>query len=351
MSLLTFLLLFAMANSVQITSGGAIKITPDQKVQLALELPDPTLFCDSVSTSKSKCGFITAVCVGGDDDGETKEIGECSTDYDLDTIKYWFTKNHINIPNSDCPPSENCMDYTTGFCLDTDWGCVYNFFAGSRSQDYTLSETYTGDDCSDLDTETESLTISTYCGCQDSNPIGGDPLCPDPSTIDVRCPADCQSAAPPYAQDCTTIATTYTYASEFTTDVLISNAEDDLPDYSNCWACADDGCATCGDDCSFEDGQDCDCSASYDLSDDETSLAIQNFQYLFTMDDPPPAGAVLHWVERFTPDDPDTGDPDPGAAVDNEKSFTWNGSQTQTDIFECPHPDSNGEITIEDARW
>jgi hypothetical protein len=276
---------------------------------------EATLVCDSISASKSKCGFLTCQC-----DGVARELGDLG-DYggvcDSTERQYWFTKNHINTPTSDCPPAENCLIFDSGFCVHPPWLCVYNYFPGTRSQDYTASETYTGDDCDGPDEETESVTINTYCGCQDTNGIGGDPICPDPSTINIRCPADCQTPAPPYASDCTTVDTTYTYSDEFTTDHLKSITAAALPAYDD----------------DFNDT----CEASRDLADDESSYTIQRFRYKFTFA-AAPAACDLCWIERFTPDE--------GDAVDTWHCEAITPGMTETSIHEVLEPASNGAVAI-----
>jgi hypothetical protein len=365
-----------MASSIQRTDSGAIKVTPDGKVQLALDLPDPTLFCDSISASNSKCGFSEF-----DDGGDPS-----------DPPKLYLHSQTVEAGSFGLTSSST--------------GCIHVEDTGSSAYNYSvasnLESEYARETCAASVTENTASSDAHVEGTSGTNPPVVTVDCHHSSDTDcwVGLNTTCDSCDPPpspsYISSTTTTKTEIVFSescansfmgepdvlgcvfacsksglrtisqlltNEYTTDLLISNTEDDLPDYSNCWACDDGGCGSCGDDCSFEEGQGCVCSASYDLSDDETSLALQNFQYLFTMDATPPAAAVLHWVERFIPDltediifegnpysagDPD---PDPSHWVDNQKSFTWDGSQTQTGIFECEHPHSNGEITIEDVRW
>jgi hypothetical protein len=298
-------------------------------------LPTPTLLCDEISASRTKCGFkltelpwpdihgypdfsrpvifnpspvvespeplfstLTITQNGSETNGDDTYRGS----YDFTTVMEQSGDKSITSLN--CVDRECVAAYGTtdgpGSCSAT-WSC-----AGWTPP---LSNGF----CDPFGNYCALPSFAGYPGVDSSYPI----VQTSRSSAygrrgfgEISCPHGQQEIS-------------YLLSDEFTTAALVSKTEDDLPDYPNTWT-----------------GE---CSASYDLSDDETSLAIQEFQYQFTVATPPSAGAVLLWNERFTPD--------VGAPVDNPMNFAWDGSVTQTGIYQVDHPASNGEITIQDIRW
>lgn len=309
-------------RTVQRTDDGAIKVT-GQKIQTVLDGPLPDLLCDSVSASKSKCGntgflgtgkFLTYSThwtwdqdVSGDGDYSCTfhASGFRTSQYNDDCTENTGSCNcRVTFDDSlpgPYPPHGHCEGTC---CLGYECGGCVHFFCGYVEQSVTNTNRVYSNDCTGLVFEHQTVYFSE------------------------------------------------SFSDEFTTDLLKDKTESALPDYSGCWGCIDEE----GNACDLDEGQGCGCSASYNLSEDESSLTIQNFKYKFKMSDEqdeqgnyidatPPNGVILKWVERFTPDD------DPDNYVDNKKSFTFDGSARETDEYDCNHPDSNGEITIERIRW
>lgn len=115
-----------------------------------------------------------------------------------------------------------------------------------------------------------------------------------------------------------TVGTTNVYSDEYTTDLLISNTVDDLPPY----------------DGSFSSGG---CSASATLAEDESTYAVTRFQYKFTFS-PVGNNFTLIWNEHT--------EFDGGGSSDNPRSTTVFAGQTETSVFECVEPSDNGVTTI-----
>jgi hypothetical protein len=361
--------LFFMASSVQRTDSGAIKISSgSQKVQVMCpdDLPLPTLSCDSISASKSKCGFSGFI----------------------DSSKLFLTKtwHHQETSTKGGSPCDIC-------CVDC------NESIGEQSVQQYDPDTCTINPCGGCSGGHTGTLLDTDCSTTNFQydfvcPGGGDLICyqgccrhlvlgggccdfptsiTDGDTIASNSYRFTSISINPTALGCDNSGIMETTLSdEYTNDLLTSNTEDDLPDYSGYFGCEDsegNPVTDCDPDVPvppcFEDGQACECSASYDLSDDESSLAIQEFKYKFVPaeeDIPLIDGKTLHWVERFIPEltediifegnpysagDPD---PDPDHWIDNKRSFDWTAEE-ESPVFEVSHPDSNGEITIEDIFW
>lgn len=256
---------------------------------------DATLVCDSISASRTKCGYT-----------------ECSG-FESTPPKYYLHKTD-NWVRSDSRPATSCTSSwgfttTTDNVVDEDGNCVD-----------TVTCSGSGTITDNTGTFNFSWVSNGSNGCVATN--AGLAFCtsacltPDSggctsATVSVR---TCSSHPGPFDVDLTE---TITISNEYTTADLISNTEGALPDYDD----------------DFNDS----CSASYDLSDDETSLTIQDFRYKFTFD-AAAHSCILRWIERFTPE--------VGDVVDTPRSFSVTAGMTETTVFTVVHPSENGEITI-----
>jgi len=342
---------------------GNVQVTSDGRIQLVCDQPAPILYCDSVAASRTKCGyqaFFTWPWGGVDNN--------CMVPFPDPADRQWYTERNSATPDS----CTTC----TGFDCNGGVGRVTTEFA--RFLTSTLRETGMGRPAwwpPEFMCDVECATQGTVTTIQSYNPDGC-VLNPYTQTGSITC-VDPDCGCDPSNPGCCTQSNgefrcwNEVLSDEYTTTLLISNTEAGLPVYSNSWACASDECInTCNESycpCGpFVEGQGCNCSASYNLSPDESSLTIKQFQYLFQVadtNDPPDNGCVLKWIEQFIADlTVDTwfegnfypaGSPDPDDThwTKNKKSFTFDGEATQTDIFECKHPDSNGVITIQDIHW
>lgn len=255
--------------------------------------PDITLTCDSVSASKSKCGLRQE---GDNAFYLRKEVGETSA--------------------GSYARGQHCD--ATGH--DFAWMMTYNYFNGDVT-------TVSLPDCSESTTNT---CFGELCGTpsEDCDDFGGcgsgtncDSIC---GNIFTTLGGECQVRQIGggcwfgFTIDCPAVTTTY--SDEYTTDMLKSNTIADLPPY----------------DGSFGSGG---CSASSNLATDESSYAITRFRYLFVFS---PVGNdfILSWNEHT--------EFDGGGSSNSGRSIFVSAGSTETIIFECLEPSSNGVTTITD---
>jgi len=413
---------------------GNVQVTSDGRIQLVCDQPDPVLYCESITASKSKvgCGYPGFVetdpvryyktrTTTNTSAGSSTSGSNCTNGGDY-TTNYSTTWNftQVDVEHAYCPTLEEPQpnEYSGGGTrTDTsdiagysyyfpggylDDSSVFGLVRNPTTGEWTVTDTihdvdgsnappcYADDPCV-VDVVNTNLSFTIYGG------IGAGCVTPQShteviteqtkTTTDVRNDSTdipdgyevlCNGPGPNAHQfsACADInRVVIELSEELTLESLIDMVESALPDYPNNWICpSDEGCSdpTCLDPVNpcpcgyFATGQGCNCSASYNLSPDESSLTIEQFHYFFQVDDtndPPDNGCVLKWIEQFIPDlTEDTwfegtlylaGSPDPDDThwTKNKKSFTFDGDATQTEIFEVEHPDSNGVITIEDIHW
>lgn len=247
-------------------------------------VPAPTLACDSISATMSKCGyaafdgsaayyltstwsgslieFFDAVfCGSGTVTAESDFSGSCT----LDSVTCTGTGSR------GC--SMGFADCFTGICSPTPGECA--FFVGCGSP-------------------------LAFCGCSNVSPtvqtIAGDGICYPSSPSGFR----------------RTVGTgTDTLSNEYTTTLLISNVLAALPSYPGTFAGT--------------------CSALRDLSSDELTYTIRRFKYKFIL--PTLTGYDCYkitWLEGSTP-----------------MSYLWNGTDTETPVYGAvTEPVTNGTIGI-----
>jgi hypothetical protein len=236
-----------------------------------------TLVCDTVSASKSKCGFPQF------------DAADCVNPSFTGPIKFYLYQ-HDHFDSYDVSHNLVCFsDYISYY--DPDASCaVTNIPTGSCGGQ-----------------------IGKYtCVCADNPAPCLQPgvACNSPTVTATTYTCNTEPAPEP-------VHLTAELSEEYTTDLLHDKAVDALPPYDD----------------DFNDS----CSASRDLSDDESSLTIQRFRYKFTFT-AAPADCLLCWVERFTPDE--------GDVVDTLVCESVSTGQTETTVREVLEPDTDGEITI-----
>jgi hypothetical protein len=152
----------------------------------------------------------------------------------------------------------------------------------------------------------------------------------------------------------------FTLSDEYTTALLISNTEDALPDYAACF-----GCDTSSEGCSaLISGQGCTCSAFANTSTNEISRTIRRFKYKFKFPNPGMDGYLkILWNETFKPtlsagvtycgSSYATGaeDPDPAHWTTSAMSEVFGSGDTESSEHEVTEPSSNGTIYVTDIRW
>ncbi len=262
--------------------------------------PAPTLVCRTSEATLSKCGF---------------------TEYATpsDPPKYYIDRTlagsmTVESLDSGCGPCIAKHVYTySGVCTWDTVVCTVNK-AGQLTDDYYS-------DCVNL------LISNTFATCQ-------------LDVLGVFSPleADCSSlteTTTEYKIDgtatCCTIALfeykfsgsiTETLSNEYTNAVLSANVSATLPAYSG----------------SFSSGN-CQ-SALYDLSSDEVTMTKRKTEYKFTI--PSLTGYSCYritWVERFAPE---AG----GSPTNTALTYVWNGTDTETPVYELEVPDIQGSTEV-----
>jgi hypothetical protein len=244
----------------------------------------PQLVCDSISASRSKCGF------SGFEPGSTKfylTTGQ-TWDYDLtytgsDPPACHWTDNHRIQSDYDISTEPYCLSYT---------------------------DTCTGDRVCN-GTPSDFCSTNNLCSCRSGGSVNGssDYVYSDTSAATIYTPLTNWSG---HAQ------INFYNSNEYTTAMLISNTIAALPAYDGVYNDA--------------------CGASRELSSDETSYSITRFRYKFTF----PAATqpfTIHWVERFTPEGG-------GPPMDTPRSEQIPIGASESNVHEVLEPSSNGTVTI-----
>lgn len=261
--------------------------------------PAPTLVCDSISASKTKCGWA--------------EFGTPSSPpkkYLVKTLSGAITTEFNNVGGADC---SSCFDKTV------------NTFSGACSYDgATCARTDTGQVVQDYYNPCITLDSTMTCPvCELAVPFVGGSCSPLSSFV-----TDCNGTLVETATDRTYTGNTTccdfstfsaksagsvseTLSSEYTTAQLIANAEAALPSYPGTFAGT--------------------CSSLRDLSSDELTYTVRRFKYKFIL--PSMTGItsyVINWNEGAT-----------------AKSYTWDGVATETPVYgPVSEPGSNGTVGI-----
>lgn len=261
----------------------------------------PTLVCDSISASKTKCGF------------------------NVDGIYYFnlslTIQNHQeDIAFSDCSdhnPFEQCRGYFTCDTTDPATGSYDSSSCELTTHSGTVHSLFYAAFCDDtgcpaaflVSEDDKPFTIA------DAAPCAG---CGQPDSVTLSCSGGatrtCTGGTSPNHW-----TAVYSYSSEYTTTALIANTEAALPSYPETW-----------------DGS---CSASRDLSEDESTYSIRRFKYKFTWAEPLPTDCKISWIER-------TYDSDGNPVSDTPKSETVLAGSTESTVYEVMEPAANGTIGV-----
>lgn len=237
----------------------------------------PTLLCDSIQSSMTKCGF-------------DENPGHASTPPKI-YLKRTFSGSLTN------------RTYDNGTSCTGTFVEVTSTYSGYCEQD--------GVDC--VTPINNSLTVDGVAwGCGDAFPTG---------CSAVECVPVITATTATYTGDntCRTATEFYGTASdtlsiEYATSDLIVNTLNALPSYPNTW-----------------DGT---CSSYRDLDTDEMTYTVRRFKYKFEL--PTLTGCTsyqISWMEGST-----------------ARSYTWNGTDTETGIYTVNEPSSNGTIAITDVQ-
>lgn len=274
------------------------------------DVPAPTLKCDSVSASKTKCGFSEF------------------TDAPSTPPKIYRTKSQTGTVNAPV--------YTGEVCFMADCEEHINTWSGSK--------TYARSSCSV--TDTRKVTVESYysdtcgdCGnavdeswgADEAQPPATDPVEDYAQTLWILDSSYCESVAGYEGYDgptvtntqktyniyagCSSGTVTVTLSDEYTTAELISDTESALSSYPGTWTGT--------------------CSSYRNLPTDETVYSIRRFKYKFLIPELPEGTTCyrITWKEGGT-----------------DKSYDWDGSATETPVYgPVLEPASNGSVAITDV--
>jgi hypothetical protein len=320
--------------------------------------PSVSLLCNSISASKSKCGYseyspyvstppkkyltetyqedrdITTCCLAG---SSVLPCGGFGLAY------------HI-LFHRDYDPSACTVSTTSVTCIGNHLNCdgsVHDSFGcGESTFDTASSSTYKS---------FSSAGSSAACST---------PVCASGTRTDSGS------------------TFSHTLSNEYTTADLISNTVDALPAYATCFSCVThDEDSACDEELSA--GQGCICSAFRNLSSDETSYTIRRFKYKFRFTGSVTCRLKILWKETFKPTltagvdfcgthyNAGSEDPDPSHWTKTSRSYTKSfsgnpcgpnassnptaphGLITEWDSteFTVNEPTTNGTTYITDIRW
>lgn len=255
--------------------------------------PLGTVLKRSVSASKTKCGFAEW---SGYESSPPKIYQRIDFSGTI-TFREW----------SGAACSGTCVSLSesihSGYCTIDRGTCVYGVEAGSkRFKGY-----------SDCGTTLVVDDTTGACGFWEDYP-DVDFSSTVSSTVRTKTGLACE----------VTGSYTETISNEFTTAILSTDVDAALPAFSGSFL-------TTGSS-----------SALYDLSTDELTITKRALQYKL----PLPSLAALgystyyvQWIERFTP-------AGGGSPVDTVKSYTWDGSATETPVYTINPPSTPGSTAI-----
>lgn len=333
---------------------------------------DATLVCQSISASKSKCGFSGFIDMPRNyylQLNFTKTVDKTSATHtgpppeDAAINDNTFNGSGHYTYNSRYDPDDCSLTTDPGegslYEYDTNVFSNYRFYChvppyGSGSSTTSWNGTYNpGSNAWDVTVRTVADSVgATFGGCgvashEDTSSTGafsdglgdiimgcGQGIITYTTPSDSRAITHIDETGNNPATSCSRQEYQITQLSElYDTDRLKSVAIDSLPDYSGCWGCVDGD----GNPCDLDTGQDCQCQASAHLSDDEYSYTIQRFKYKFIL--VPGQTCTLEWIER-------TYDEDGNCVKDVPKSFSVTPDAEESPEYEVYEPEDNGSVSI-----
>lgn len=255
--------------------------------------PLPELVCDSISASKTKCGF--------------SEFGTASS-----PPKKYLTKTQSGglidstFVSGDTYTNSwsGALDYSRPACTTSDTRQLYVTVTGGCSASITL--TGSSGQIEAGGTANGLFVWDVNCAGTTSLPLYG---CSGPTVISTTVT---EYASPPCgAAGATGSTVTLTLSNEYTTALLISDTEAALPSYPGTYSGT--------------------CSSLRDLSSSELTYTIRRFKYKFILPDLTGIACYeLSWLEGSTP-----------------MTYTWNGTDTETPVYgPVDEPATNGTVEI-----
>lgn len=270
--------------------------------------PSPTLVCDSISASITKCGF--------------EEFGTPSS-----PPKIYRTKtqtgglwDYINTGTADEERYQNTfsgsLEYARSSCSTTDTRQLdILYVSGSNNSNCTATKTVTGAN-SRVDTDLGSGVFvgtqlwGTNCAGTTADQLQGcDSEVVVSTTVKTYATTSCSPAFTGGTVSGNTV--TLTLSNEYTTAHLIADVEAALPSYPGTWAGT--------------------CSSLRDLDSDELTYTIRRFKYKFELPDLTGYSCYkITWLEGAT-----------------AREYIWNGTDTETPEYgPISEPGTNGTIGI-----
>jgi hypothetical protein len=133
--------------------------------------------------------------------------------------------------------------------------------------------------------------------------------------------------------------TKITLSDEYTDDQLKDDVIARMPAFTNVFS-DDTGCT---DPYVTPPFASCNCEAFLNFSSDRLTCSARKFQYKFVYVNNPPNGFTIYWNEHFVPDGG-------GSPTDTAKSFTFNGSVNESDVYVVDVPTTEGYTVIRNVR-
>lgn len=323
----------------------------------------PTLKCDSVSASKSKCGF--------------PEFTSPST-----PPKLYLTKHTVRHEDfQDCACSTPIVGSYGSLDLDyllvydpTTSPCTLSCADVSGTIDkiiYPVTCFHYHDHCTASCVGTSIVWTGTEVGTPNTSLCpGGFDNCGTASIAASNCGGAASFGDNPTltltqttrtvdgSRETSACSTSHehevqTLSDEYDTATLKGNVIAALPAYCGVFGCSGHG----NPPCSLA-GQGCFCSATYNLSSDETSFTLRRVKYKFTLSGEACEGLVVAWIERFIPTltagvtymgtfyPAGVADPNPAHWTDTPGSYTFHEHDTESEVLTLSDPTANGTKSI-----
>jgi hypothetical protein len=362
---------FDLQQTTTELESGPFGVSPGVSVRPrgGIRCPTPTLVCDSVSATKSKCGF--------------EEFEGCVSDppkFYLSRSTHFYGSGNATVQGGPCsgaPVHVTSFDQSFVDTYDPEDCSVLRHDCSGTSTE-TVYTDFNPPDCGHVDSScSATFTCDGWsAGCQFYTCVFHDTTRTCDSTSQTTTETSQQPICNNGGAGDDISTEVLTLSDEYTTDLLVSTTEDALPAYFGYFGCNPGGCdneAACEDGCDNPcprngqlAGQGCDCSASYFLSDNETSLYIRNSKFKWKVPRRPSGFYKVFWNETFKPIlETDTTycgndyyegqeDPNPSNWTCTAKSFDWSGATAggkESTVLTLVHPSSNGTTYITDIRW
>jgi hypothetical protein len=279
--------------------------------QTCCPVDSPTLLCDSISASKTKCGYPE---FSGHVSTPPKIYLVSSLSGTGTRTAYWVSSDF----GGGCPPPGSHPPNCTG-CEGGDLNC--------KGLDvFTLSGSCSIDHLTCAETSSANYNLNVYSPCDTLVSNGDESITCSNGLCSAGSGFLCETfGSPSYTSTVATISIddpcdarpvrangtfTDTLSSEYTTDMLKSAVVAALPSYPGTWTGT--------------------CSSFANLSTDEKTYSIRRFRYKFMLPSITPGACYkITWLEGSTP-----------------MTYIWNDSDTETPVYEVMEPGTNGTVSI-----